>query len=67
MRKNMKVGLVIVFGGVAEVYEHKDVYIRVIDIDNIKAGDPIPVLPKGIGFEELVREAKAEEYVNFAD
>jgi hypothetical protein len=57
--------LVVVSGGVAEVYTWPHVEAHVIDVDNIKAGDPKPVLPRGRGFEELVEEAGVRRYVRF--
>jgi hypothetical protein len=49
--------LVVVVGGVAEVYEPAHVDARVIDLDDLKAcGEPV-TLPRGIGFEQLIERA----------
>jgi len=47
------IGLVVVDGGVAYVAEPAHVRIEIVDLDNIRAGDKPPVLPAGVGFEEL--------------
>ena len=49
--------LVVVKGGMAEILEQEPTCIRIVDLDNIKAGDPPVDLPAGIGFEELVKKA----------
>lgn len=59
--------LVVVTGGVAEVYTWQHVEARVVDVDNIKAGDPKPVLPRGMGFEELVKQADIQKFVRFKE
>ena len=57
------VGLVVVSGGVATVYEPAHVDVRVVDLDNLEGtGDKI-ILPPGVGFEELVNQAELGEYV----
>jgi hypothetical protein len=63
MKKNY-IGLIVVSGGVAEEHS-RNAYVRIVDIDNIKAGDPKVQLPRGMGFEELVKEAGVEEYVEY--
>ena len=63
--KPKAIGLVVVLRGFADVYEPRHVDVRVVDIDNIKAGDGPALLPKGIGFEELVADAGIEDYVKF--
>lgn len=60
------VALVVVVGGVAEVYAPEHVDARVVDIDNIGAGDPKAQLPKGVGFEHLVKQAGCRKYVTYA-
>lgn len=55
------IALIIVHGGVADVAAPAHVYVRVIDQDNIGAGDAPPALPRGIGFEALVAECGMEE------
>ena len=54
------IALVTVSGGVAETFTPEHVDARVIDLDNIKAGDDPVELPRGIGFEALVEEAFLE-------
>ena len=51
------VALVVVDGGVACEYEGKGAYVRIVDLDNIRAGDPPVELPAGIGFEDLCAKA----------
>lgn len=46
--------IVIVHGGVGEVIEGQGADVRVIDQDNIAAGDPPMSLPRGEGFEALL-------------
>ena len=46
-----EIALVIVHGGVAYVAAPKHVDVRVIDQDNIKAGDEPTELPRNVGFE----------------
>lgn len=53
--------LVHVVGGVAEVYANlSEVDVRVVDVDNIKAGEGPVELPVGCGFEALCEEAFLE-------
>ena len=59
------IGLVVVRKGVAETYAPRHVYVAVVDLDDIGAGDPRPELPPGIGFEALVKSAGVEQYVEF--
>lgn len=67
MSKPKAIGLVVVLGGVAEVHAPRHVDIRVVDIDNIKAGDEPLELPAGVGFERLVKDACLDvSYVQFA-
>lgn len=54
------ISLVVVHGGTAYVYEPIHVDTRVIDLDNLEAGDPAVKLPSGVGFEELVKQAGLE-------
>ena len=51
------IALVVIRCGVAEVYEPRHVDVRVVDLDNIKAGDGPGELPAGMGFEALCRRA----------
>jgi len=59
--------LVIVHGGVADVAESSACDVRVIDQDNIEAGNPPTELPRGVGFEALVAACsgltEGEDYV----
>ena len=57
--------LVIVHGGVADVAAPAHVDVRVIDQDNIAAGDGPTELPRDIGFEALVEEAGMVEGNDF--
>ena len=50
--------LVVVQGGIAEAFQQEGVEVRIVDLDNQNAGDPIEVLPEGVGYEALVEEAK---------
>jgi hypothetical protein len=61
------IGLVVVSGGIAQDYAPPHVDIRIIDIDNIKAGDEKAELPRDVGFEELVKTAGVEEFVTYFD
>lgn len=55
------IALVVVCGGVAEVYAPEHVDVRVVDLDNAMAGDDTNTgLPRGIGFEELAADAGLE-------
>ena len=56
--------LVVVSGGVAWVYAPEHVDCRVVDMDNIGAGDPPEELPD-IGFRELAAEAELVEGEHF--
>ena len=60
------IGLVVVRGGVAESYTPRHTCVRIVDMDNLGAGEPLVQLPVGLGFEELVEEAGVEEYVVFS-
>lgn len=60
------IAVAIVLGGVVEVFA-RNADVRIVDIDNIKAGDDKVQLPSGIGFEKLVKEANVEEYVDFVN
>lgn len=51
------IALVVVSGGVAYEYAPPHVDCRVVDRDNIEAGDGPIELPAGIGYEELAKEA----------
>ena len=64
--KKRPVALVVVSGGVATEYS-QDAYVRILDVDNIKAGDGPIDLPKGVGFEELVKDAGVEGYATFVE
>ena len=59
------IGLVIVRKGVAAVYSPRHVYVAVVDLDDIGAGDPKPELPPGVGFEALVKSAGVENHVEW--
>ncbi|MFA5375905.1 MAG: hypothetical protein WC455_09200 [Dehalococcoidia bacterium] len=59
------IGLVVVKGGVAELFSPSHVDLRLVDIDDIKAGDEKVTLPMWIGFEKLVSDADIQEYVTF--
>lgn len=59
------IALVVVQGGVAEVYQPPHVDVRIVDIDNIERGDGPAELPKGVGFEELALEAGLQREVKF--
>lgn len=59
------IGLVVVNQGVAGLFSPSHVDLRLVDIDNIKAGDGVVTLPMGIGFEKLVSDACIQEYVVF--
>lgn len=60
------IALVVVRGGVAEVYAPEHVDVRVVDLDNIESGDDPEPLPPGIGFEELAEGAGLEPGKDFA-
>jgi len=49
--------LVVVSGGVAECYEPAHVDCRIVDLDNLRAGDKPVSLPASIGFEALAKRA----------
>ena len=53
--------LVVVDGGVAYTYAPEHVDVRMVDADNIEAGDEPTVLPRGVGFEKLVEDAGLTE------
>ena len=58
--------LVCVKGGVAYTYEPEHVDCRVVDEDNInERGDGPIVLPRGIGFEQLVEDAELTEGTHY--
>jgi hypothetical protein len=57
--------IVLVSGGNAYAYESEGVDVRIIDLDNIKAGDGKVKLPADRGFEALVHNAVAGDYVEF--
>ena len=59
------ISLTTVYKGVAETWAPQHVDARIVDIDNIDCGDGKVLLPKGIGFEELVEQAGVEKYVKF--
>lgn len=61
------IALVVVVGGVAYEYAPKNVNVRVVDIDNIEEDGERQQLPKGIGFEKLVKQANVGEYVDFVE
>jgi len=58
-------GLIVVNGGAAYDYMPPHVDVRIIDVDNIKAGDEKVKLPVGVGYEHLVNQAGIREYVDF--
>ncbi len=49
--------LVVVSGGVAYTYQPEHVDCRTVDLDMNENGGKLVLLPRGIGFEELAREA----------
>ncbi len=51
------IALVVVYRGVADVYSPDHVDVRVVDLDNTEAGDDPPVIPTGVGFEDLCDRA----------
>jgi hypothetical protein len=57
--------LVVVDSGVAYDYTPLHVDCRIIDRDNIEAGDEPVELPRGVGFEKLVEEAGLSEGADF--
>lgn len=57
--------LVIVSGGVADYAATPGVAVRVVDLDNVQAGDGPPELPARIGFEELAGMAGIGQFVKF--
>ena len=59
------IGLAVVRKGVATVYAPRHVYVAVVDLDDIGAGDGRTMLPPGVGFEALVKSAGVEQYVEF--
>jgi hypothetical protein len=62
------IALIVVQGGVAYAYAPEHVDVRIIDRDDIEAGDGevLYELPPGIGFEELAKEAGLEPGEAFA-
>jgi hypothetical protein len=59
------IALVVVVGGVAYAYAPEHVDIRIVDLDGIAAGDQKTELPKGVGFEALVRVAGVPKSVTW--
>jgi hypothetical protein len=57
--------LIVVHGGVSEVFTPKHVDCQVIDLDDIDEGGDPQSLPRGVGFEKLVRDAALEEGTDF--
>lgn len=57
--------LVVVKGGVADVYEPEHVDCRVVDLDDVEAGSDPVVLPAGVGFEALAKRANLTRGVDF--
>lgn len=55
------IALVIVYRGVAEVVAPDHVDVRVIDQDNIGAGDAPPEFPRGVGWEHELARSGMEE------
>ncbi len=51
------IGLVVVDRGCARTFAPLHVDLRLVDLDDIRRGDFPPVLPTGIGFEELATRA----------
>lgn len=49
--------LVVVRGGVAYTYQPEHVDCRSVDLDMNESGGTLEEIPRGVGFEELVREA----------
>lgn len=62
------IALVVVSGGVAEVFQPLHVDVRVVDLDNIhdrNEGDAPEKLPRNVGFEHLVKGAGLKEGAEF--
>lgn len=59
------IALVVVRGGVADVYAPEHVDVRVVDLDNISTGDDPEPLPQDVGFDELVEEAGLEAGLHY--
>lgn len=57
--------LILVRGGVAYPVAPPHVDCRVIDRDNIEAGDYPVALPRGVGFETLVEEHGLIERIDY--
>ena len=55
------IALVIVHSGFADIAAPEHVDVRVIDQDNIEAGDAPTELPRDVGFDFLVAESGMEE------
>ena len=55
------IALVVVSGGVAELFQPEHVDVRIVDLDNLEAGDAKVSLPKDVGFEALAEEAGLTE------
>ena len=55
------IALVIVHSGFADIAAPEHVDVRVIDQDNIEAGDAPPEIPRGIGFEHELDRSGMEE------
>jgi len=52
--------LVVVQGGVAEIVEGGHAAAILVDIDNIRAGDPPVDIPRGVGYEALVKKMRLD-------
>ena len=63
----MAISLTVVYRGVAETYAPDHVDARVVDCDNLHRDGDTVLLPKGVGFEELVAQAGVEKYVKFVE
>lgn len=62
------IALVVVSGGVAWSYTRNMQELHIVDLDDIREdGGYKPELPPGIGFEELVKEAGLEDFVEFKE
>lgn len=59
------IALVVVRGGVVEMFTPLHVDVRTVDFNNIQSGDDPTPLPRNVGFEALVQEAALEEGEDF--
>jgi len=57
--------LVVCIGGNVYTYSPEGADVQIVDFDNINRGDSKTVLPAGVGFEDLVEQANAQDGVEF--